>query len=378
MTADGVLQGWCWNPKRPTERLVVEILINDRIASTFVASRFREDLPGRNIGDGYYGFITTIARSLVDVGDNFVISARERITGHCFWRCAKGASGLPGDFAGRFAEAQRRLSRAARSSHLRAPGGPSLTSRISMDLRALGMHLRTAAKLDDSRRLAPIARARAELLQRAAPRILELFRSPKIAVIIIADSTSSEVLSAISAIVPTLNSLEASLLLIDRGSNPDVAIAPSIFTNLRYVFDPRGDLGTLLAGVLEYSRGDPLIFMRNPREDIVGVLPGIVAQMNVGNSVYMNSRSVQIARGICAELSEFMPERPANLPVYLELAGKREVFERLHAVLSSKDKVTGLEDVDLAIRAMRDGIEVCAWDELCSEHMSCLRVEATH
>jgi len=41
---DGVLQGWCWNVQKPDERQVVEVLIDDRIVSTSVASRFREDL----------------------------------------------------------------------------------------------------------------------------------------------------------------------------------------------------------------------------------------------------------------------------------------------------------------------------------------------
>ena len=120
LASDGVLQGWCWNPNRPAERLVVEILINERIVSAFVASRFREDLPGRNIGDGYYGFITTIAKSLLDAGDDFVISARERSSAYCFWRQVRGESGLPNDFVSRFAEARQRLSRVAQSSHLRA------------------------------------------------------------------------------------------------------------------------------------------------------------------------------------------------------------------------------------------------------------------
>lgn len=377
MAADGVLQGWCWNPNRPTERLVVEILLNERIVSAFVASRFREDLPGRNIGDGYYGFITTIAKSLLDAGDDFVISARERSSACCFWRQVRGESCLPDDFAGRLAEAQQRLSRVAQSRHLRSIRRPSLTSRISTELSALGMHLRTAARLDDTRRPAPIARARTALLQQTAPGKLEIFRNPKISVIFIADSPSSEVLSTISAIVPTLNSLEASLLLIDRGSNSEVALAPSLFGNLRYVFDPREGLASLLADVLTYSRGDLLILMRNPGEGIVRALPGIVMQLNGSTSVHMNARSLEIAREICAESSEATSARSAPPPICLELAGKRALFERLYAVLTSKDRVTGLDDVDLAIRAIRDEIELCVWDEASLDCKSGFGVETT-
>src|SRR5476651_579818 len=91
--ADGVMQGWCWNPKTPAERLVLEIVIDEKIVSTIVASRFREDLRERNIGDGYYGFIATITKSLLDEGDSFVVSARERASGCCFWRQVRGRPG---------------------------------------------------------------------------------------------------------------------------------------------------------------------------------------------------------------------------------------------------------------------------------------------
>jgi hypothetical protein len=375
--ADGVLQGWCWNPKRPTERLVLEILINERIVSTFVASRFREDLRGRNIGDGYYGFIATLTKSLLDAGDNSVISARERATGCCFWRQVRGESGLPKDFEDRFTETQKRFSRIAQSNRFRTLGTISFTPRISTELRVLGMHLRAATRLD-KRYLPPIARARAALLQHIAPAVLAIVRRPRVGLIIIADSTCGDVLSAISAIVPTLNSIEASLLLIDRGLNAEVALAPSLFGNLQYIYDPRDDLESLLAAALKYSHGDLLIFMRNPGESIVQGLPEIAAQMHDSGTVYINERSAEIAAGISADTSEHVSTQCANFPIGLEFGGKRETFERIRSYLSPKDRVTGFEDVDLAIRAIRDGLALCVWDEPDLKHKSGRGAKATH
>jgi hypothetical protein len=375
--ADGVLQGWCWNPNRPTERLVLEILINERIVSTFVASRFREDLRDRDIGDGYYGFIATLTKSLVDAGDNFVISARERGSGSCFWRQVTGESGLPQDFAARFAEVRHRFSRVARSSRFRTLGTSSFTSRVSTELGALGMHLRPETRLDNGY-LPPIARARSALLQQTARVDIEIIRSPKVAVIIIADSTSNDVLSTISAVVPTLTIIGASLLLIDRGSNADVALAPSIFGNLRYIFDPRYNLGSMLAVALKYSHGDLLIVIRNPGESIVQGLPEIVAQMHDSSSVYMNARSVEMAYGISAESSEDLSRWRAKFSIGLEFAGRRELFAQFRGFSLTKDRLTGLEDVDLAIRAIHLGIEFCVWDEPNLMQKNGLRVEASH
>ena len=95
---DGILQGWCWNAQEPTERPVVDILIDGRVVSSNIASRFREDLRTRKIGDGYYGFMATLSKSIAEAGARFVLTARERRSGRCFWRRIKGDQALPGDF----------------------------------------------------------------------------------------------------------------------------------------------------------------------------------------------------------------------------------------------------------------------------------------
>jgi hypothetical protein len=375
--ADGVLQGWCWSAKRPTERLALEILINEKIVSTLVASRFREDLREKRIGDGYHGFMATLTKSLADAGDNYVISARERSSGRCFWQHARGELGLPNDFATRFAEAQHQFSRIARSSPFLTLGNGSLTSRISIELGTLGMRLRAATGLD-TRYPFPVARVRAALLRETAPVVLEILPHPKLALIIIADSTSKEILSTVSAVIPTLQSMEGSLLLIDRGVNAEVALAPSIFGNLRYVFYSREDLGSLLSVALKYSHGELLIFIRNPPESITHGLPELVAQTHASNAIYINSRSVEIACAICTESSANISRRPANFPLGLEFAGKREAFERLRDIVPLENGATGLGNVELAIRAIRHGVDICAWDEPHLVRRSGIRAEATH
>ncbi len=375
--ADGVLQGWCWNPNRPTERLVLEILIDERIVSTFVASRFRDDLRGRNIGDGYYGFIATLTKSLLDAGDRFVVSVRERASGCCFWREVRGESGLPYDFAGRLAEVRQRFSRIAWSSRFRTRSAASLPLKISTDLGTLGTHLRVAKGID-TRHLQPIARARTALLEEIPPAVLEIFPFSKVAVIIIADSTSNVVLSAISAVVPALKSIEASLLLIDRGSNAEVALAPTLFGNLRYIREERSSLGSLLTDVLKYSHGDLLLLVNNPEASIARGLPEIVTHMHNSSSLYINARSMEVARRICAVSSGCSSRQPGNFPIGLVFAGRRELFERINESYGASDNVTGVEDVDLAIRAIRDGIEICAWGEPPLQQRSGLSAKATH
>lgn len=57
---EGVLHGWCWHPDEPSARQTVELLLNGTVIRTVVASRFREDLRERKIGDGYHGFTVVL------------------------------------------------------------------------------------------------------------------------------------------------------------------------------------------------------------------------------------------------------------------------------------------------------------------------------
>jgi hypothetical protein len=239
------------------------------------------------------------------------------------------------------------------------------------------MHLRTAKKFDN-RYLPPVARARSALLQQTVPVILAAVSSPKLAVIIIAESNSNDVLSAISALAPALTSMEASLLLIDRGCNSNVALAPSLFGNLRYILDPQGNLKSLLVGALKYSQGDFLIFIRNPGKAVVQCLLQVAAEIHDSNAIYFNARSALLAREICAEPRLTMSWRSTKFKNDLEFAGKREFFEKIRDLSPPIDRVTGLEGVDLAIRFMRDGNELCVWDNCELEQKSSPRVEATH
>jgi len=373
---DGVLQGWCWNAQRPTERPVVEILIDERIVSTNVASRFREDLRTRKIGDGYYGFMATLTKSLADAGDHFVITARERTSGRCFWRHIRGDYALPDYFTGRVDALRHRLSRIAGSRRFLDLGKTSLTARLAAELGALGTQLRVAGL--DTRPPSPIARARARILQQTTPVLIETLPDPRAAVIIIANSTSSGVLSAVSAVAPAIRALSVSLLLVDRGLSPEVALAPSLFGNLRYILDHHRDLRSLLAGALKCSEGDFLIFVRNPPETLDKGLAEILPQMLDSASIHLKSHSVDDAYRLLAQSPPHICRRTVHFPIGLQFAARRRVLERFVSLLRPQEAFTGLEDVDLAIRAIRDDVELCMWDEPDIDQQAALRAGAAH
>jgi len=132
---DGVISGWCFSPARPDERLTVEILINETVAATVVASRFLEELRNRGIGDGYHGFSVTLTRQLNRMGHSGIVSVREQETQYCFWHWVRGDFSLPPGFDERLAAARARIAMLAKRlpAPTPVPLGPAFA--------ALGRHL---------------------------------------------------------------------------------------------------------------------------------------------------------------------------------------------------------------------------------------------
>lgn len=358
---DGVLQGWCWNAQEPTERPVVEVLIDERVVSTNIASRFREDLRTRKVGDGYYGFMAILSKSFAEAGARFVVTARERRSGRCFWRHVRGDHALPDYFPDRVEALRERLSRIAESPFFRALGNTSRAAALAAELGSLGARLKDAGS--GTRSPCPFVRARRQILRRITPVTLEAFPHPRAALVLIADSTSNDALSAVAALAQHVRALSISLTLLDRGASPETALAPSLFGNLRYAFVPDSDPQPLLSHALKCSDADFLILVRNPPTTLGAALAQVLPQMLNGSSLHLSSRCVSgIYRFLRQAPSHQIRRLTARTPIGLEFAGRRRLLERLIGSLHSDEALANLEAAVLAIHA-GPGDELSIWDE---------------
>jgi hypothetical protein len=84
---DGKLYGWARHIGR-LEPVLLDLLIDDRLAATFMASEFRGDLLEANLGNGNHAFFLDLAEH--DVNDNSMI--RVRINGRTFELANSGKS----------------------------------------------------------------------------------------------------------------------------------------------------------------------------------------------------------------------------------------------------------------------------------------------
>jgi hypothetical protein len=82
----GFLHGWCWNSAMPEARLQVELLMRDAVIRRLVASRFREDLRERGVGDGYHGFSVALPPEVWASHEGVYASAQVAGTAKIFWQ----------------------------------------------------------------------------------------------------------------------------------------------------------------------------------------------------------------------------------------------------------------------------------------------------
>jgi hypothetical protein len=220
---DGALDGWCWAPDRPTDRLVVEVLVEDRVAVSMVAAMFRSDVLAQGCGDGCHGFALRLPPGLNAAGE-CLITARERRSRRVFGRAVRRFPGEPpgvariaaveADLAGAWSQA------ATLRARLAAPL-PSTSARVALGQLAGQLTLRAGLRV-------------------CTPAPLHLPRpssNPSLG-IVLTPPDAATARQQLAALRPVLGTVDAEVLLADAGADPDTARLPAEARHLRYLRDP--------------------------------------------------------------------------------------------------------------------------------------------
>jgi hypothetical protein len=226
--ADGSFGGWCWAPERPTERLVVDLLVNDTPAASIVAAAFRRDLLTRGIGDGRHGFTLRLPANYAEARGEYFLTARERRSGIVFGRLLRTApGGAPADGGApvdRLAACVEDLW--GRLAEARAWHGTDLPSaRFREACSGLAARLATRA---------------GHGLPQAPPIVLADIAAPALTVVL-AVHDAAAALRQIAALAPAAALAGAEVLAVDSGTDPRSALLPGRVRNLRYLHDRQAD-----------------------------------------------------------------------------------------------------------------------------------------
>lgn len=246
---DEVVDGWCWSPQRPEERLVVDLLVDDEVVSSMVAAMFRRDLVQRGYGDGRHGFAMRLPPNLPALRREALITARERRSGRIFGRLLRAGPRLAPDEDARIAHLER-LADETRAGLAALRGGGDGAAR---SLRAASAAL--AGRL---------AGGKARLTTGRAPALPWLSR-PRLTVAFRADS-SAAACRCIDSLAAGMELVGAELLAVDPARDADVALLPACRRGLRLARAPGAGNVAAVNAALAVARGEALLWLAETAE----------------------------------------------------------------------------------------------------------------
>jgi hypothetical protein len=327
---DGVLHGWCWSPARPAARLTIDILVDDVVAATVVASRFREDVRNRKFGDGYHGFTITLTKQLSQMPG--VISARERGSGRVFWHKLVGETALPAGFDGRLAQMEAAIDNCAAAIPAHGPG--------RADILAAGIG-------EAGRRLAGCAGTAGDV-----PIRLGHAATPRLSLIMEAGADAARTEAIIATAAGAISGANAELIVVDGGADPRHIYLPARIGDLRYFYEARGGVAFRRNLGAEFARGEILVFLDNTGRRFDAGLGELAALPELERSLVLPK--------LAARLAGFAVRAPARPQLGLALAIGRDVFVSLGGFDEGLDD--GFAAADLAARLPAD-LPLVIWDE---------------
>jgi hypothetical protein len=348
---DGVMHGWCWSPGRPAERLTLDILIDDVVAVSVVASRFREDIRNRKFGDGYHGFTVTLTKQLSRLrGGAKVVSARERVSGRVFWQQAFGALGLPDGYDDRLARSAAEI---GASAGVIPPERAGRGRMFAAGLAEAGSRLRARARA-----------ANVSLTPDLAPPVnLAYTPAPAISLVLEAGADAVATFAVIADAAEAIGAVNAELLVADDGADPRNVYLASRIANLRYFYDERSNRALRRNFMAEECRGDVLVFLAGNGGNFGEGLRDFAALPARPDLVL----SPGLARLAGRVEPEFLPLLAGTAPgryLGLGLAIGRALFAEFGGFDESLGD--GRETVDLVLRLLAAGREAMVWGEPAS------------
>lgn len=238
-SGDGKLDGWCWSPDRPSERAVVELLVNGHLTASFTAARFSEKLREQAVGDGFHAFSFPMSYGdEVSLGDIVVLEARER-----------ASQVLIGRVVRRRGEMHRGASETVARVAADVDDLGSALGRIGEPekggvLRELGLFLQTKGRAWPAAGRRPNERfelgACLELLHREPPVVFQHADRPRWVFVLIAE-VCREALHTLRRLRPVLDATGGAVVVLDTGADPLTSLLPTRTRNAAYLREPSGE-----------------------------------------------------------------------------------------------------------------------------------------
>jgi hypothetical protein len=346
LDTDGMLHGWCWSPRRPEERLTLDILLDGAVIATVVASRFREDVRNRKCGDGYHGFAILLTGHLSRMQGQGVLAVRERVSGGVFWQKIFGPVGLPDWFDSRLAALRGQVGACGARM-------PTAFDRrrdfVASGFGAAGARLRRDPVMDARLRTGRARPAKAVALPHVA--------APRLSLVLDGGNDAAATRGMIAAAAGVIGELRAELILIDRGGDPETALLPSRIPNLRYFYDDRSGFGPRRNMAAEFCRGRTILFLRNTGRRFDLGLAAFAQLLTAQVPIAAAAPVAAMARRLAPAIRDWLTWSTPLPYLGLDVAVDRELFAACGGFdeLAPEDRESGMATFLLRAIAAADG-----------------------
>ncbi len=345
LTQDGgMVQGWCWSPRRAAERLQVTLLVDGVGVAHCVAARLRSELVRPGLCDGYHGFALALPAALSPFA---VIEARERESGYVFGRILPRETAEIHGWRARAAAAEDAVS--ALQDRLHPDWGRPRRARLSAAFGVMATRFQgragTASPL-------PAAHLPAGL---RLPRLA----APAVSLILDGGAATADLWETVRALAPLLAHHGAELVVTDDGAGTASAGLASLpgLAYCRVALPPGAGRANRAA---EVARGGLLVFLRAGAVSPLGVATLLD---RAGATILIGGLAAATARQAGLD-GVFAGEPGSVLRTGLSLLVPRETFLALGSLDPGVEDGADLAVLDFALRARAAGVEAASWRDV--------------
>jgi hypothetical protein len=341
-----MVQGWCWSPRQPAERLQVTLLVDGVGVAQCVAARLRSELVRPGLCDGYHGFALALPAALSPFA---VIEARERESGHVFGRILPRETAEIRRWRAQADAAEDAVS--ALQDRLHPGWGGSRWAGLSAAFGVMGSRFQGRAGTAAHR---PMGHLPAGLR-------LPGIAAPAVSLILDGGAAAADVWETVRALAPLLGHHGAELVVTDDGAGPASAGLASLpgLAYCRVALPPGAGRANRAA---EVARGGLLVFLRAGAVSPLGVAT-LLDRARERGTILIGGLAAATARQ--AGLEGVIPVEPGPvLRTGLSLLVPRETFLALGSLDPGVEDGADLAVLDFALRARGAGLDIASWTEV--------------
>jgi hypothetical protein len=236
---DGWVLGWAWYPHAPTERVVIEILIDGEVAGITVAASHRGDVAAAGMGDGNYGFSWALPYHIVTRPRSSLVMVRDQKTGYALPEPRVFQPRALADALQKIAMLEADLRQV--DATLKALAGPAradeqAAAELFKTVGDFFVRLAEAtAAGEPPGSLKTLKNAVADITGTYRPLVFEMTARPEISICVSASGTFEAMYRSLKTIRDQAEGRAVEIILLDHGLSDEAALLPLVVRNMRYL-----------------------------------------------------------------------------------------------------------------------------------------------